>query len=246
MMPVATTDAVEKDYTTAQTNVREVRTVLGEVQQSQLRPRCRKPSEEEEKMDTNTENEAPKFDPSARRDTSSTYAANVASNITLGGLGGIRFPGAFFKKYTGPLWNAWRATSIFIRTDIDMTSKINFWKDGAVCLDKEALQKVLRLAFKLTYDSALKKLKQELAEEENEKRPIKEGPTAFAAPASATLLEKDGHKRLKKDDIFVIVKACDEHVEEGGGDAAYVLGRIWHLKHLFCKICKVIIAHPIS
>ncbi|VDO71858.1 unnamed protein product [Heligmosomoides polygyrus] len=40
-----------------QTNVREVRTVLGEVQQSQLRPRCRKPSDEEEKMDTNTESD---------------------------------------------------------------------------------------------------------------------------------------------------------------------------------------------
>lgn len=314
MVPVATTDAVENDIgTTAQTNVREVRTVLGEVQQSQLRPRCRKPSDEEEKMDTNTESESHGHDKELGSDWSTLRATLEAAfgtigqstnhgsrgaeirskrekghleyvcnegcfeDTTLGELRGIQFPGAFSKKSIGSLWNAWRAASIFIRTDIDMTSKIKFWKDGAVCLDEEALQKVLRLAydkcldwtefvcmtegikkhekidafsFELTYDAALKKLKKELAEEE-EKRPIKEGPTAFAAPASATLLEKDGPKRgictrvatsfkqlrevlmewkantiwvlvwpvdlgLKKDDILAIVKACDEHFEEGG------------------------------
>lgn len=37
--PVVTADAVEKDIgTTAQTKAREVRTVLGKVQQSQLKP----------------------------------------------------------------------------------------------------------------------------------------------------------------------------------------------------------------
>ncbi|KIH67319.1 hypothetical protein ANCDUO_02348 [Ancylostoma duodenale] len=103
-----------------------------------------------------------------------------------------------------------------------MASKIKFWKDGAVCLDEEALGKVLRVAydrcldwteficvtegvkkhekieaygFEKTYDSALKKLKQELETEEKERRPIKGGPTAFAARASAALLEKDGPKR---------------------------------------------------
>ncbi|VDL80562.1 unnamed protein product [Nippostrongylus brasiliensis] len=132
------------------------------------------------------------------------------------------FPGAFAKMPIGSLWNAWRAASIFVRTDVDMTSKIKFWRGGAVCLDEEALQKVLRLAyekcldwtefvcvtegirkhekidaygFERTYDAALKKLKKELAAEEKAKRPIKEGPTAFAAPASAALLEKDGPGR---------------------------------------------------
>ncbi|XGW05274.1 hypothetical protein V3C99_016001, partial [Haemonchus contortus] len=47
------------------------------------------------------------------------------------------------------------------------------------------------------YGSAMKKLKKELEEEENKKRQIKQGPTAFAAPASAALLEKVGPKRGK-------------------------------------------------
>ncbi|EYC27464.1 hypothetical protein Y032_0009g745 [Ancylostoma ceylanicum] len=140
----------------------------------------------------------------------------------LGDLKGIQFPGAVAKQPIGSMWNAWRAASIFVRTDIDTASKIKFWKDGAMCLDEEALGKVLRVAydrcldwteficvtegikkhekidaygFEKTYDSALKKLKSELQTEEKERRPIKEGPTAFAAPASAALLEKDGPRR---------------------------------------------------
>ncbi|KIH66737.1 hypothetical protein ANCDUO_02935 [Ancylostoma duodenale] len=41
----------------------------------------------------------------------------------------------------------------------------------------------------------VKKLKQELETEGKELRATKEGPTAFAAPASVGLLEKDGSKR---------------------------------------------------
>ncbi|VDP15422.1 unnamed protein product [Heligmosomoides polygyrus] len=318
MVPVATTDAVEKNIgTTAQveeelgeariagkyrtqlsrvierevkqTNVREVRTVLGEVQQSQLRPRCRKQSDEEEKMDTNTENDAlevvpesnmiPVYDASGNR---MEFLGAVKMKVEIEGGKGTevafhisdmkdeeillddrietvtnrgkkgRKPGAKVKRI---IYSYFRGAEIrskrekgHLETDIDMTSKIKFWKDGALCLDEEALQV---LSFELTYDAALKKLKKELAEEEKEKRPIKEGPTAFAAPASATLLEEDGPKRgictrvatsfkqlrevlmewkantiwvlvwpvdlgLKKDDIFAIVKACDEHFEEGG------------------------------
>nr|CDJ87441.1 unnamed protein product [Haemonchus contortus] len=122
----------------------------------------------------------------------------------------------------GSLWNVWRAASIFISLDLDMASKIKFRRDGAVCLDEEALQIVLRVAyskcldwteficmmdgngkhekiesfrFEKTYDSALKKVKKELEEEEKKKRQIKQGPTAFAAPASGALLETDGPKR---------------------------------------------------
>ncbi|VDO96131.1 unnamed protein product [Heligmosomoides polygyrus] len=67
-------------------------------------------------------------------------------DTTLGELKGIQFPGAFSKKSIGSLWNACRAACIFTSTDIDMRSKIKFSKDGAMCLDEEALQKVLRLA----------------------------------------------------------------------------------------------------
>ncbi|VDP46727.1 unnamed protein product [Heligmosomoides polygyrus] len=109
-----------------------------------------------------------------------------------------------------------------MRGDIDVASEIKFWKEGAVCLDEEALVSVLRLAydkcvdwtefvcvthgmekheriddygFETTHDSALKKLKRSLEEEEKAKRPIKDGPTGFAAPACGALLEKDGVKR---------------------------------------------------
>nr|CDJ85151.1 unnamed protein product [Haemonchus contortus] len=110
----------------------------------------------------------------------------------------------------GLLYIACRAASIFIRMDMD--TKIKFWKGGAVRLDKEALQIVLRVAHSKcldwteficmtdgirkhekiesfgseeTYDSALKKLKKELDEEEKKKRQIKQGPSALAALASA-------------------------------------------------------------
>uniref|UniRef100_A0A7I4Z234 RNA-directed DNA polymerase n=1 Tax=Haemonchus contortus TaxID=6289 RepID=A0A7I4Z234_HAECO len=137
-------------------------------------------------------------------------------------LKGIQLPGALSKRPLGTLWNAWRIASIFIRTDIEMAAKIKFWKGGTNCLDEEALQKVIRLAydkcmdwtefvrvtegikqhekiedygFEKTYDATLKKVKKEIEEEERGKRPIKEGSTAFAAPASAALLEKGGPKR---------------------------------------------------
>nr|CDJ89284.1 unnamed protein product [Haemonchus contortus] len=103
-----------------------------------------------------------------------------------------------------------------------MAARIKFWKDGTICLDEEALQKVIRLTydkcmdwtefvcvtegikhhekiedhgFEKAYDAALQKVKKEIEEEERAKRPIKEGSTAFAAPASAALLDKDGPKR---------------------------------------------------
>ncbi|VDO66202.1 unnamed protein product [Haemonchus placei] len=207
-----------------------------------------------------------------------TCGDGCLNDVKLGELAGIQFPGAFSQKPMGSLWNAWRAASIFIRMDLDMASKIKFWKDGAVCLDEEALQIVLRVAyskgldwteficmtdgirkhekiasygFEKTYDSALKKLKKELEEDEKKKRQIKQGPTAFAAPASAALLEKDGPKRgittrvvtsfkqlreiltewtthaiwiivwrkdknFKEEEICEIVKACGQHLAEGG------------------------------
>ncbi|VDL81348.1 unnamed protein product [Nippostrongylus brasiliensis] len=99
----------------------------------------------------------------------------------------------------GWMWQAWKAAVTFVRTDVDVTTAVKFWKDGAACLEEETLQNVLRLAYdkcldwteficvtegkkkqqkiesyglEKSYDSALKKLKQELAEEEMERRPL--------------------------------------------------------------------------
>ena len=52
-------------------------------------------------------------------------------------------------------------------------------------------EKIDSFGFEKTYDTALRKLKKELEEEEKGKRQMKDGPTALAAPASAALLEKD-------------------------------------------------------
>ncbi|VDP51838.1 unnamed protein product, partial [Heligmosomoides polygyrus] len=140
----------------------------------------------------------------------------------FGDLEGIHFPGAFSKEPIGSLWRAWNAASIFMRSDMNTAQKIKAWKEGLVCLDGEALRKVLRLAyqkcmdwtefvmitdgirrhekiddyrFEETYDDALKKLKLELEEQERKQRPQKEGPTAFAASENALLLERDGSRR---------------------------------------------------
>ncbi|VDO97997.1 unnamed protein product [Heligmosomoides polygyrus] len=150
------------------------------------------------------------------------YKDGCLKTTMLGELVGIQFPAALANRPIGTLWEAWRAASVFVRGDIDAASKIKFWKEGAVCLDEEALVSVLRLAddkcvdwtefvcvtdgikkhertddygFETTYDSALKKLKRSLGKEEKAKKPIKDGPTGFAAPARGALLEKDGVKR---------------------------------------------------
>ncbi|VDK52496.1 unnamed protein product, partial [Cylicostephanus goldi] len=141
------------------------------------------------------------------------------NKIRLGQLKGIFFPGALANQPLGTIWDAWRAASIFIRTDIDMSEKIQFWRDGAVLLEEEALQKLLKVAyencfewtefvcmtsgirkhekindfgFETIYDAALKKMKTDLQNEERDRRVIKDGPVAFAAPPYASLLEKDG------------------------------------------------------
>ncbi|EYC34973.1 hypothetical protein Y032_1220g3764 [Ancylostoma ceylanicum] len=185
----------------------------------------------------------------------------------LGDLKGIQFPGAVAKQPIGSMWNAWRAASIFVRTDIDMASKIKFWKDGAMCLDEEALGKVLRVAydrcldwteficvtegikkhekidaygFEKTYDSALKKLKSELQTEEKERRPIKEGPTAFAAPASAALLEKDGPRRGISTKVTTTFKQLREALNEWKSNKIWVI--VWPADERFTddEICEIV------
>uniref|UniRef100_A0A7I4XXW5 MYND-type domain-containing protein n=1 Tax=Haemonchus contortus TaxID=6289 RepID=A0A7I4XXW5_HAECO len=163
----------------------------------------------------------------------------------FGDLKDIMFPGAFAKEPLGSLWRAWVAASIFIRNDMNTAEKIKAWKKGVICLDAEALQRVLRLAydrckdwteflyvtdgiskheriddycFDRTYDEALKSLKRDLDEQEKNRRSKKQGPTAFAAPENALLLERDGSRRgiiakvatsfEKLRDVLDELKAC--------------------------------------
>lgn len=185
----------------------------------------------------------------------------------LGELKGIQLPGAFSGRPFGTLWNAWRAASIFIRTDIDTASKIKFWKDGAVCLDEEALKKVLRLAyekclewteficvteeikkhekiddfgFEATYDAALKGLKKELEEEEKAKRAIREGPTAFAAPPCAALLEKDGPQRGVATRVAGNFKQLRDILDEWRAYSIWVIVWPMDLKFSESNICDVV------
>nr|CDJ98287.1 gag, pol and env protein precursor [Haemonchus contortus] len=179
-------------------------------------------------------------------------------DVKLEELKGIQLPGALSKRPLGTLWNAWRIASIFIRTDIEMAAKIKFWKDGTICLDEEALQKVIRLAyekcmdwtefvcvtegikrheriedygFEKTYDAALKKVKKEIEEEERAKRPIKEGSTAFAAPAAAALLEKDGPKRGISTRVAPTFLQLKEILNEWSAHAIWVI--VWPLEQKF-------------
>ncbi|CAJ0595291.1 unnamed protein product [Cylicocyclus nassatus] len=117
-----------------------------------------------------------------------------------------------------------------------MSEKIQFWKDGALLLEEDALQKLLKIAydkcfdwtefvcttsgirkhekiddfgFETTYDAALKKMKTVLQNEERDRRIIQDGPVAFAAPPYASLLEKDGPG------IGILTKTGKSPVQEG-------------------------------
>ncbi|KIH44340.1 hypothetical protein ANCDUO_25635, partial [Ancylostoma duodenale] len=65
----------------------------------------------------------------------------------LNEIPGVNFPGAFAHETVGTVWKAWIATSIFGRTDIDVSEKIKLFREGAICLNARALEKVLRFAF---------------------------------------------------------------------------------------------------
>uniref|UniRef100_A0A7I4Z2S9 ALOG domain-containing protein n=1 Tax=Haemonchus contortus TaxID=6289 RepID=A0A7I4Z2S9_HAECO len=114
-------------------------------------------------------------------------------DVKLEELKGIQLPGALSKKPLGTLWNAWQIASIFIRTDIEMPTA-SAWTGWSVCVKRH--EKIEDYGFvDKTYDAALKKVKKEIEEDERAMRPIGEESTAFAAPASAALLEKDCPKR---------------------------------------------------
>ncbi|KAL6727072.1 hypothetical protein Aduo_008986 [Ancylostoma duodenale] len=137
----------------------------------------------------------------------------------LNEIEGISFPGAFGRETVGTVWKAWVACSIFGRTDVDLGGKIKLYREGAICIEAKALEKVLKFAFdKCTtwteficsrsgvrkhtpvesyevtrmYDKALKSLKLDMVLAERSQRPMKEGPVGFLAPRCAAALERDG------------------------------------------------------
>ncbi|VDO22662.1 unnamed protein product [Heligmosomoides polygyrus] len=139
--------------------------------------------------------------------------------LTLSDIQGISFPGAYGRRPFRDLWSAWKTASIFVRTDISVPQKIQYVKEGVVVLDAAALCEILRLAYNTCtdwteflcatrriaahpaieensitefYRVAFEKLKQDLKEESQAARKVKQGPIGFAGPETAWLLEKDG------------------------------------------------------
>ncbi|XGW16660.1 hypothetical protein V3C99_001814, partial [Haemonchus contortus] len=146
---------------------------------------------------------------------------NCFAKATLADIEGIHFPGAYGKKPFEDIWSAWKAASIFIRKEMTISQKIAFFKQGVVSLDEEALRRILKLAYSLCLDwteficttpsvakheviegnciidfyrGVFERLKMDLAHESGATRKLKDGPTGFAAPESALLLETDGPK----------------------------------------------------
>ncbi|KAK5975709.1 hypothetical protein GCK32_009172, partial [Trichostrongylus colubriformis] len=143
------------------------------------------------------------------------------ANTTLGDIEGLNLPGAYGKRPFGDVWTAWKAASIFIRKELTVPQKIRLFKDRAVSLDVEALTRVLKLAYSVCtdwteflcttstiskheaidgnciidfYKPAFSDLKKDLADDSRAAKKPKQGPTGFAAPETALLMEKDGPK----------------------------------------------------
>ncbi|KHJ98093.1 hypothetical protein OESDEN_01922 [Oesophagostomum dentatum] len=159
----------------------------------------------------------------------------------LSAIKDVTFPGAFAKEPIGIVWKAWVAASIFSRSDLDLSKKIRFYRQGAICLDENALKPILRLAYeKCTawtefictteriqehekverfaiermYDEARQALKNELEEETRATRPQKEGPTGFAAPERAAAMENDGVREGLHTVVARIFKELREKLNE--------------------------------
>ncbi|XGW07223.1 hypothetical protein V3C99_017056 [Haemonchus contortus] len=143
------------------------------------------------------------------------------AKTTLSDIQGIQFPGAYGRQPFGDPWTAWKTASIFIRKELTTMQKVELVRNRAVSLDTEALRKVLTVAYSVCtewteficttrsiakhesidqncvidfYRIAFEDLKKELQKDEREARSWRKGPTGFAAPEEALLMERDGSK----------------------------------------------------
>ncbi|VDO87056.1 unnamed protein product [Heligmosomoides polygyrus] len=141
------------------------------------------------------------------------------SATKLRDIEGVAFPGAFGRQPFGDIWSAWKTTSIFIREDLTVARKIELYRERAVVLDVEALRRILKLAYSVCtewtefvlatnkiakhepvennnvvefYRAAFEQLKRDLEKDSRAARKEKQGPTGYAAPEAALLLERDG------------------------------------------------------
>ncbi|VDP01322.1 unnamed protein product [Heligmosomoides polygyrus] len=161
--------------------------------------------------------------------------------LRLCDIEGIEFPGALAKKPFENVWSAWRISSIFIRNDIDVATKMKLHKEFKVYLDTDALARVLKAAYNSCvewtsficstesiarhapidayavnrpYEIALRQVKETVAEVSRRKRPTKDGPVRFAAPKSARMLEKDGDKIGIRARVIVTFRQLSEVLVE--------------------------------
>ncbi|KIH55907.1 hypothetical protein ANCDUO_13923 [Ancylostoma duodenale] len=72
---------------------------------------------------------------------------NCLAKSKLGDLKGVHFSGPYAKEPIITVWNAWKAASLLIRTDIDVAEKIKHYTAGVMSPDAKALVAVLRLAY---------------------------------------------------------------------------------------------------
>ncbi|VDO86323.1 unnamed protein product [Heligmosomoides polygyrus] len=146
------------------------------------------------------------------------------ANATLGDIKGIEFPCAYARQKVSDVCTAWKVASIFVRDDLTMKDKLRLYKERP---KHSTIEDNCVLPF---YEKAFTQLRKEIADESKAVRPPKPGPTGFAAPESALLLDKDGprgnlvtrvltsFKELKEDRVVIedVVKLMRRHAELGG------------------------------
>ncbi|VDP12305.1 unnamed protein product [Heligmosomoides polygyrus] len=81
------------------------------------------------------------------------------------------------------------------------------------------------------YFQTLQKLKESLEGEGKPKRPIQDGPTGFAAPACAALLEKDGRRRWICTRVAATFRQLGEILKEWSANKIWVL--VWPMEKGF-------------